>query len=76
MCATFSLALLKFFNWLQSSMTHPSICACFMATLSSHQALLFCPSANPITLVAAQEQDLIGWENFLLGQISLQWSNI
>jgi len=76
MSATFSLALLKFSNWLQSAETHPSICFCFVATLSFHQALLFCPSADPTALIVAQEQDLIGWENFLLGQVSLQWSSI
>ena len=76
MSANFALALLKFSSWLQSSETHPSICSCFMATLSSHQVMLFYPSADPTTIVAAQEQDHIGWENFLLGQVSLQWSTI
>jgi len=76
MSAAFASALLKFSSWLPSSEMHPSICSCFMATLSSHQAILFCPSADPTTIVAAQEQDRIGWENFLLGQVSLQWSTI
>jgi len=76
MTATFLTAVSKFTQWLQSVETHPSISSCFTATLSSHQALLFCPSADPMTLPAAQEQDLIGWDNFLLGQVSLRWSPI
>jgi len=76
MSATFHAAVTKFSLWLQAVETHPSIHACFVATLSSHQALLFCPSADPTTLPAAQDQDLIGWENFLLGQVSLKWSQI
>jgi len=31
MSTAFALALLKFFSWLQSSETHPSICSCFVA---------------------------------------------
>jgi len=76
MSASFSSAIAKFAQWLQDSNTHPSIYSCFVATLSSHEVLSFHPSADPITIAAAQKQDLIGWENFLLGQLSLQWSHI
>jgi len=38
--------------------------------------LLFCPLVAPTTLAAAQEQDLIGWDNFLLGQVSWLWLDI
>jgi len=53
MAAAFSSVVLKFFQWLQASETHPSICSCFVATLSSHQALLSQPSADPTMIVAA-----------------------
>jgi len=72
MSASFSSAVAKFTQWLQDSDTHPSICSCFVATLSSYQVLSVCPSADPTTIAAAQELNLIGWKNFLLGQLSLQ----
>jgi len=36
MTAAFLVAVTKFALWLQSAETHPSICSCFVATLSSH----------------------------------------
>jgi len=43
MSATIQSAICKFSHWLTSVETHPSISSCFMASLSSHQVLLFCP---------------------------------
>jgi len=47
--------------------THLAIASCFLAFLLYPKLLLFIASADPITIRAAQEQeDQIGWLNFLL----------
>jgi hypothetical protein len=57
--------------------THPAIKKCIMESLSSRSTTtLFSPHATQVCLVAAMEQDKIGWQNLVEGKISNSWGNL
>jgi len=54
----------------------PDIQYCLFQGLQMEQPSLFSPFASPLTQVAAQAQDHIGWTNLLLGQLATEWSGL
>ena len=71
-------ALSTFIDWMTSAKTSPFIMCTIVDTLKLHAAASFrsqCPAmSHPYIVDAAEEQDSIGFLNFLSGRVSTKWS--
>ena len=58
-------------TWMRANETHPNIRDCIHKALLEHRAnASFSNHSSPFCLEAAQQQDIIGWQNFVEGKIS------
>ena len=60
-------------EWMTAVDTDPEIQYCMCQALRSRDAHLFMAYTGECTQAAAQEQDRLGWMNFLEGRISCKW---
>ena len=63
--------------WLAEVDRHPAIHHCIIASLSSRMvATSFVAHVNPVCIEATEDQDIIGWQNFMEGKIAKQWGTL
>ena len=58
-------------QWLEDCDTHPDIVFCLIKTLETHNPKqLFMAFLTPACQAVVEEQDIIGWQNFIEGKLS------
>ena len=63
-------------DWLEEADTHPDNVSCLVATLESRSEASFVFHSSDFCQMAALEQDLIEWQNFVEGKLTNKWREL